>query len=306
MPNRNAHHFPQWLAVTLLISVATMFAGNHVAARLAFDNGAGLIIALLARSGFAFVIMASLVIWQGHSIRIPRGKRRFQLLLGLMITLQSLSLYSSVARIPVPIALLLINSWPIIYTLLNWVLSGVKPTGRFIFIMVTILFGLLLVLDIPSWFNSQEPIEGDWFTGIALGALSAVFLAIAMRLMDYQLSQMTGSVRSGFSMLFVVLVLFVIGIADVVPNGMALPVNGMGWVGLSALALLYGTASSILFISLPKLNMARNSPIVNFEPVAALFLSFWILNQALSPIQLVGGAVVMSGIVLLSFSKRPQ
>ncbi|MBU2863543.1 DMT family transporter [Reinekea forsetii] len=302
----NSNHFPQWLAVTLLISVATMFAGNHVAARLAFDNGAGLIIALLARSGFAFVIMASLVIWQGQSLRIAKGKRRFQLLLGLMITLQSLALYSSVARIPVPIALLLINSWPIIYTLLNWVLSGIKPTGRFIFIMVTILFGLVLVLDIPSWFNGEQALQGDWFTGIALGGLSAVFLAIAMRLMDFQLAQMSGSVRSGFSMLFVVLTLLIVGISGVVPNGMTLPNNGIGWFGLAALAVLYGTASSMLFISLPRLNMARNSPIVNFEPVAALFLSWWILSQTLNTMQLIGGAVVMFGIVLLSFSKRPS
>jgi drug/metabolite transporter (DMT)-like permease len=296
-------HLPQWLAVAILLSAATMFAGNHVAARLAFDNGTGLILALLARSGFALIIMSSLVLYQGHSILIPKGKRRFQLLLGLMITLQSLCLYSAVARIPVAIALLLINAWPIIYTLMNWVLSGVKPSGRFILTLLIILVGLLMVLDIPSWLTANNNLGDDWALGVTLGAMSAVFLAIAMRLMDGQLAQVTGSVRSGFSMLFVVLVLLVSGIAEVVPNGMALPINSSGWLGLVALAVLYGTASSILFILLPKLNMVRNALIVNFEPVASLFLSFWILGQVLSQTQLIGGAIVMSGILLLSLSK---
>ena len=304
MTQNSSSHLPQWLAVTILISVATMFAGNHVAARLAFDSGAGLMIALIARSGFALIIMVSLVIWQGHSIRIPKGKRRYQLLLGVMITLQSLCLYSSVARIPVPIALLLVNSWPIVYTLLNWLLSGVRPTRFFVMVLVMISFGLLLVLNIPQLLSGSHTQDENWASGVTLGAMSGFFLAVAMRLMDNQLSQISGSVRSSFSMLLVFSVILIAGLADIVPNGMALPTHSIGWVGLGALALLYGAGSSLLFILLPHLNMARNAPIVNFEPVASLFLSFWILSQMLTFIQLVGGAIVMTGILLLSFSKR--
>ncbi len=47
-----------------MMTVATMFAANHVSARLAFDNGTGLLLAVLMRSGVACLILLSLVILQ--------------------------------------------------------------------------------------------------------------------------------------------------------------------------------------------------------------------------------------------------
>ena len=46
-------HFPRQIAVLILVVVACSFAGNHVAARLAFENGTGLLLAILCRSGVA-------------------------------------------------------------------------------------------------------------------------------------------------------------------------------------------------------------------------------------------------------------
>jgi len=43
--------------------------------------------------------------------------------------------------------------------------------------------------------------------------------------------------------------------------------------------------------------------VMNFEPVASLLIAYLVLGQMLSPSQLVGGAVVVGGIVVLSLSK---
>ncbi|WP_176372160.1 EamA family transporter, partial [Halomonas citrativorans] len=74
-------------------------------------------------------------------------------------------------------------------------------------------------------------------------------------------------------------------------------------VGLGLLALLYATAFSTLFIFVPRLDMARNAPVMNIEPVASLVIGYFVLGQTLSPGQLLGGAVVVGGIVALSLSK---
>lgn len=122
-----ATSFPRHLAVMLLMGVATMFAGNHVAARVAFDEGTGLLLAILLRSSLAFLILACLVVVQRKRLSLPAGTRPWQLLVGLLIALQSLCLYSAVARIPVVVALLLMNTFPIQLALLTWSLGGPRP-----------------------------------------------------------------------------------------------------------------------------------------------------------------------------------
>lgn len=131
------------LAITILLSAACLFAANHVAARVAFDDGTGVLLAILTRGSIAFLMMVSLVIAQRHRLVIPAGKRRWQLILSVMIAGQSLCLYSAVARIPVAVALLLVNTWPILYALLTWALGGRRPSVRFTAIMVVILIGLI-------------------------------------------------------------------------------------------------------------------------------------------------------------------
>ena len=90
------------------------------------------------------------------------------------------------------------------------------------------------------------------------------------------------------------------GAAGLVPGGMSWPQGTPGWLGLASLMLLYGVAFSVLFVSLPRLNMAENAPVMNIEPVASLLLGWGLLGQTLAPIQLVGGAVVLSAIVWLA------
>ncbi|HSH57450.1 MAG TPA: EamA family transporter, partial [Halomonas sp.] len=126
---------PRPLAIMLLCSVATLFATNHVAARVAFDEGTGLLLAILVRSCVAVVVLGSLVLLQRKSLRLPAGTAGWQLLVGLLIVVQSLALYSAVARIPVVVALLLMNTAPIQLALLNWALGGPRPTLRAALVM---------------------------------------------------------------------------------------------------------------------------------------------------------------------------
>lgn len=58
-----------------------------------------------------------------------------------------------------------------------------------------------------------------------------------------------------------------------------------------------------LFILVTRLDMARNAPGMNIEPVAGLLFGWLILDQLLGGIQIIGGLIVLSGIVLLSYRK---
>ncbi|AZM95012.1 EamA family transporter [Vreelandella venusta] len=294
---------PRHLAIFLMMSVATMFAANHVSARLAFDNGAGLLLAVLMRSGVACLILLTLVVVQKKRLWLPPGTWPWQLTVGLLIAIQSVSLYSAVARLPVVIALLLVNTFPIQLALLSWALGGPRPSLRSCLIMGTILIGLLVVLDIPSWFGDANAMGSEWLVGIGFGLSAAFAFACALWVTEHRLAGVGSTLRSLLTMQTVFIAMIVGGLLGAVPGGMSLPDNSAGWTGLALLALLYGSAFSLLFIFVPRLDMARNAPVMNFEPVASLLLGYIVLGQMLTPSQLVGGAVVVGGIVVLSLSK---
>ncbi len=294
---------PRHLAIFLMMSVATMFAANHVSARLAFDNGAGLLLAVLMRSGVACLILLTLVVVQKKRLWLPPGTWPWQLAVGLLIAIQSVSLYSAVARLPVVIALLLVNTFPIQLALLSWALGGPRPSLRSCLIMGTILIGLLVVLDIPSWFADANAMGSEWLVGIGFGLSAAFAFACALWVTEHRLAGVGSTLRSLLTMQTVFIAMIVGGLLGAVPGGMSLPDNSAGWTGLALLALLYGSAFSLLFIFVPRLDMARNAPVMNFEPVASLLLGYIVLGQMLTPSQLVGGAVVVGGIVVLSLSK---
>lgn len=296
-------HLSRPLAIATLISAAFLFAANHVSARFAFDDGTGLLLALLVRGSFALLIMTALVAWQRHRLVIPSGSRRWQLLLGLMISGQSLCLYSAVARVPVAVALLMVNTWPIFLALLTWVLGGRPPSGRLVMVMAFILSGLVFVLDVRTWLANPAAMGPEWLPGVAFGLTAAVLFSVAIWTTNHKLAGLPGAVRSVYTMLTVLAVIVIGGVFNAVPGGLSLPAGSQGWIGLAMLALLYGAASTILFVLVPRLNMARNAPVMNIEPVASLLLAYLVLGQVLAPVQLFGGAIVLAGIVWLSVMK---
>ena len=86
--------------VTLLLLACT-FGANHVAARVAFDHGVDVATAVAVRSlGTALVV--ALIVWANRvSLRMSTRHWRFMLLIAGLVCIQSVCLYSAVARIPV-------------------------------------------------------------------------------------------------------------------------------------------------------------------------------------------------------------
>lgn len=296
--------FPRHIAVLLLVCLGCAFAGNHVAARVAFDDGAGVLLAILFRSGGTLVVLAGLVFWQRQSIRLAAGAWRWQLLLGLLIATQSICLYSAVARIPVALALLVANVFPILLALLTWALGGARPTMRTAVLMGVILVGLMFVLEVPARLSSSEAAGPQWVLGVTLAFCAASVFATALWITDHKLSQVRGSVRSMLTMLVVFSSANIAGVSGLLPGGLSLPHSDTGWMALAVLVCLYGAGFITLFVSVPRLNMARNAPVMNIEPLATLIMGWLVLDQMLAAGQILGGVIVIVGIVLLTYKKN--
>ena len=221
----------------------------------------------------------------------------------MLITAQSLCLYSAVARVPVALALLVANVFPILLALLTWALGGPRPTARTASLMGLILLGLVFVLDVPGRLSANSSAGPQWLLGVALAFCAASVFACALWITDHKLSQVRGSVRSLLTIFIVFSSVNLAGLADALPGGLNLPATTTGWLALATLVVLYGTGFIVLFISVPRLDMPRNAPVMNIEPLATLLMGWIVLDQMLSAGQVMGGVIVVTGIVLLTYRK---
>lgn len=288
---------PQAFAALLLL--ACTFAGNHVAARVAFDHGVDVVTAVALRSLGTALVVSLLVAWQGVPLKHSARHRRFMLLIALLVTVQSVCLYAAVARMPVGLALLVFNSYPIWATLAARVFYGVRPERAVLIAIPVILLGLVLALDIVRLAGSGgSAILGP---GVVLALGAAASFGLVLALTQHEVADLDGRVRTAFTM--AVVGVLALG-AAAAGGGLHWPSAAAGWWGLIALTVLYGTAFTAVFTLLPKLGAVSNSPILNVEPVAALALGWLVLGQAVSPLQWLGALIVVGAVMALGLRRR--
>lgn len=296
---------PRWLGVCLLLALAATFGANHVAARLAFDNGANVTAAVAVRSiGTALIVLCLLRLTR-TTVCIPAPTLRRGLLIGLLVAVQSWCLYSAVARIPVALALLVFNTFPMMLGLVSWLAGGERPARRTMIAMPVALTGLAIALDVVGLDASTGFAAMLPGVGFAFGA--SLSFGVALHLMNRWLPAIDGRLRTLMFMVVVgalALLAGTLGGRVGLGNGFAWPVNAQGWAGLLLLTALYGTAITGFFVVLPRLGAVNNAAIMNFEPVAALGLGWLALGQTVAPIQLLGGAIVLAAIVFLTTGRR--
>lgn len=304
--------FSRTQAILILLALGVCFGANHIAARVAFDNGVGITTAILARSGLTALVLLAVVAWQRVALPAVRPRVGWVLLVGCLVALQSLCLYSAVARVPVALALLVFNTMPVVYALLSWALGGKRPSGKSLLCMGLILLGLALALDVLARLQTPAALAGaapvgasaSFALGVGFAFAAAVLMGFALWLTENRLPHVPGVLRSLWTMSIVFVCMLVVGVgfagSALLPGGMAWPHNAAGWWALAALVLCYGTAFSLWFIWMPRLDMARNASAMNIEPVAVILLAWLLLGQTLNAVQMMGALVVITGIVLLA------
>jgi drug/metabolite transporter (DMT)-like permease len=289
-------------AFATLLLIALMMGANHVAARIAFNHGVDVATAVVFRSAVTALVIVVLLALQGVRVSFTARHKTMLPAIGLLIGIQSLCLYSAVARLPVALALLAFNTYPIWTALWARLVYGQRPERAMLVAMPVILLGLALALDV---FGAASGLgaAGQWArigAGVAFALAAAGTFGLALVITQHEAGDVDGRVRTATTMTIAGLVaLATVGLQ----GGFHLPTAPPGWWGLAALTFLYGTAFTIMFTVLPRLGVVGNSAIMNVEPVFALMLAWLILGQSIAPIQ-VGGALIVVGAVMALGMRR--
>jgi drug/metabolite transporter (DMT)-like permease len=291
-------------AFATLLLIAFMMGANHVAARLAFDSGVSVATAVVFRSGVTALVVYGLLRWQSVPLKLNARQRKALPAIGFLIGVQSLCLYSAVARLPVALALLAFNTYPLWTALWARLVYGQRPEPRMLRAMPVMLVGLALALDVLGAASGLGA-SAQWSrigVGVAFALTAAATFGLALVLTQHETAGLDGRLRTACTMGLVALMALA---ALTVQGGFALPRTGLGWGGLLGLTLLYGTAFTIMFTVLPRLGVVGNSAIMNVEPIFALVLAWAILGQAIAPVQVAGGLLVVATVMWLGLRKSP-
>ena len=290
-------------AFATLLLIALMMGANHVSARIAFNNGVDVATAVVFRSVVTALAVTALLLVSRVPLVATNRHKRFLLMIGLLIGVQSLCLYSAVARLPVALALLAFNTYPLWTALWDRLLYQRRPERATLQAMPVILVGLALALDVLGAASGLGA-AGQWArigAGVTFALAAAATFGLALVLTQHETNGLDGRLRTASTMLLAGLVALTMVASQ---GNFHLPTATAGWWGLGALTFLYGTAFTIMFTVLPKLGVAGNSAIMNVEPVFALVLAWLILGQTIAPIQVAGALLVVAAVMALGLRKR--
>lgn len=290
-------------AFATLLLIALLMGSNHIAARIAFNNGLDVATAVTSRSLVTALVVSLLIYIKKVPLTFTTKHKRALPLIAILIAVQSLTLYSAVARLPVSLALLAFNTYPLWTALWARVFYQHKPDKATLLAMPIMLFGLALALDVLGA-SSGLGVKGQWGVigaGVAFALTAAATFGMALVLIQHEAHDLDGRLRTAATF-WMVGILACIGTQVMGdfhwPNAMA------GWWGLAALIVLYGSGITILFTVLPKLGVVGNSAIMNVEPIFALILAWIILGQAVSLVQLEGALIVVGTVIKLGLRKN--
>lgn len=274
-------------AIAVVLSAAG-FGAMAIFARFAYAGGADVIAVLFLRFLIAAVLMILYVRQSGRPWPQPKSLWILAVMGGLIYVSQSFAFFSALQHASAGLVALLLYLYPCLVTILGALLFkqplGIKRLGAvalaFMGTALTVWGGL-----------AGEPL------GIALGVLSALLYSAYVLIGSRVLAQ-----EDPYASATIVMVSAAVsfGLLTML-YGPAFPVTPAAWMSVAGIALCSTVVGMVgLFIGMRHLGAADAATLSTLEPVVTILLAAVFLNEALQPLQLVGGAVILVAVVWLA------
>jgi len=275
------------LGITLALASAASFGVMPVLTKVVYDDGAEPIGVLFVRFGLAAA--ALLVIARLRRDSLPRGRPLLALaaLGGIGYVGQSLCYFFALERISAGLTVLLLYFYPALVVLLGALLLRERPRLVAVLCVAAATVGTALTIG---------PVESGQTLGVVLGLASA--LAYALYILASSRVRGVGSYASAATVVTAGAVSFAILALLTSPR---LPQAAPAWWALVGIALI-GTVVAVttFFAALALLGPSDTAIISTVEPVVSIAVAGLVLGERLSPLQAVGGGVVLVAVAVLA------
>lgn len=210
--------------------------------------------------------------------------------------------FSALQRMPVGVALLIQYLAPVMLVLFVWARTRRAPSRTVLIGSVVAMAGLVLVVDIAG---ARFDLLGTVFALLA-AVCACVYFVMSERTGDDlpPLALAAGGLLVGTA---TILVLAAVGILPLTASGAPVELLGMSAPPLIPL-LLVGlcTAMGYAFgvIAVPRIGSRLASFVGLSEVLFALSFAWLLLGEAPAPVQFVGGALILAGVVFVRVEER--
>lgn len=266
---------------------------NTTLASLAYELGATPLLIAAVR---ALIAAGILGLWlRSHGITCFHPKDCKALALAALATTGvSLGYLGSVFFIPVSLAAIIFYTFPLVVAGANALIERRLPTAGESGLFLLAFVGLALAIG-PSFQTLDW--RGIALAGLASASSATLFIVAARKLghlndlaVSFQINLFGGG-------------LIALGAWILLPDMLVMPGNarGIGLIGAICLAYLVGVTT--LFTAVKQAGPARTALFFNIEPLVSIALAFLLLGERLSGPQLLGGACVITALMLGSLQQ---
>ncbi|WP_182112480.1 MULTISPECIES: DMT family transporter [unclassified Actinotalea] len=296
--------------VAAVVVASLLFAVNGTVSKLAMQAGLSPTRLVELRSLGSAVVLVVVLLALAPRTRLPRGRELAALaVLGTVgMAMVQWLYFVAISRLPVGLALLVEYTAPLLVALWARFVLREEVRARVWWALAACLAGLTLVAQVG------EGVRLD-VLGLVAAAGAAVSLATYYLLGDRLVRHRDPLSTQTWSMVFAAL--FWVAVqplwtfdARVLADDVALPGALAGaelplWV-LLAYVVVLGTVVPyvLILVGVVRLGAARTGIIGMIEPVGAAAAAWLVLSEAMTWVQLVGGAVVLAGVALAETARR--
>ena len=193
-------------------------------------------------------------------------------------------------------ATVLCNLTPVVVTLFAWVVLRQRPKSLFLVALVLSMVGAAAMALGANHKGGDQSLLGDalslsvtvWYAAYFLTIQAARKTASAQRVMLW-------STAVGAPLML---------LAALIMSEQIIPTGPAGWAACIGLGLVHVAGQGGVAWALGKLPATITAVTILVQPVVAGLVSWWVFGETLTPVQALGGALVLAAIVLAQWSTR--
>ncbi|HEY3311864.1 MAG TPA: EamA family transporter [Anaerolineales bacterium] len=281
------------LGISLIAISAASFGTLAVFGRYAYANGIDKYTLLFLRFGISAILMSILLFLRHETI--PRGKTLWQLVAmgAIGYVGQSFSYLTAIQYASAGLVALLLYLYPIFVALLSSLILKEK---------ITRIKALALGIALAGTALTVSP-EGGQLPGILL-ALSAATIYSFYIILGSHVMQKVSAIQSS-TVIFASAGL-VYGLLTAI-NGPHMPSGPVGWWIIIGTIIIATIIPVVTFLAgMQRIGPTNASMLSTLEPVVTVILAAVLFQEALQPVTLLGGGMILASVILVTRSELRQ
>jgi drug/metabolite transporter (DMT)-like permease len=270
---------------------AVCIASSGVLVRL---SGASPVTVAVFRCLYGLPALGLLALWESRRLGpLPSRARTLAWVAGIFFATDLVLWHHAIEAVGAGLATVLGNLQVLIVGFAAWALLSEKPSRGLAVAVPIVLVGVVLISGVVG----ADAYGKDPLAGVVYGALTSVAYAaflLVLRQGSKDLRRVAGPLFHATAVSALAAALF--GVAT---GTLAAPSDAASHGWLVALALAAQVAGWLLIsISLPRLPAAVTSVILLLQPVGAMILAKFVLEEQPSVVQLAGAALILAGVIV--------